>query len=52
MRRIKKIPDINAARLFGKFKIIATCNTRTRCNGQYQIAMAVQNLIIKHQIVD
>ena len=31
----KKIfSDINTTRLFSKFKIIATCDTRTRCKGQ------------------
>jgi len=32
----KQNSDINAARLFGEFKIIATYNTRTRYNVQYQ----------------
>ena len=48
----KIFSNINAARLFSKFKIIATCDTKTRCNVQYPIALTVLNLTIKHQIVN
>jgi len=48
----KKNSNINDARLFGQFKIIATCDTSTRCNVQYHIVMTILNLIIRHQIVD